>query len=153
GDRQLPIRFLIRDRDAKFTSSFDEVFASEGIEKVLTPYRCPEANGYGERWIRSVREECLDRLLIVGEVHLQRVLLEYLEYYNQRRPHQGLGQRMPVPRPVPKLAEPAKQSGQGGQGGQGGLPQKSEPTVGDIRRREVLGGMIHDYYRSESQAA
>ncbi len=67
GDRELPIRFLIHDRDAKFTASFNTVFESEGIETVLTPYRCPRANAFAERWIRSAREECLDRLLILGE--------------------------------------------------------------------------------------
>ena len=74
------------------------MFASEGIETVLTPYRSPKANAFAERWVRTVREECLDRLLIVSEGHLRQVLLEYMEYYNRRRPHQGIGQCIPVPR-------------------------------------------------------
>jgi putative transposase len=67
ADRALPMRFLIHDRDAKFTTSFDSVFASEGIETVLTPYRSPKANAFAERWVRTAREECLERLLIVSE--------------------------------------------------------------------------------------
>ena len=85
GEREeaLPIRFLIHDRDAKFTSSFNTVFESEGIEIVLTPYRSSKANAFAERWLRSAREECLDRPLILGEGHLRRVMREYIRYYNQ----------------------------------------------------------------------
>lgn len=141
GDRELPVRFLIHDRDAKFTSSFDTVFASEGIETVLTPYRCPKANAVAERWVRTVREECLDRLLIVGEAHLRRVLVEYISYYNERRPHQGIGQRIPAPQvsPVPV----------------GSVGEGEERRVEGIRpsRRDVLGGVIHDYYWDDSHAA
>jgi transposase InsO family protein len=72
------VRFLIHDRDTKFTSSFDTVFALEGIETILTPYRSPKANAYAERWVRTAREECLDLLLIVSEGHLKRVLSEYI---------------------------------------------------------------------------
>jgi transposase InsO family protein len=81
-----------------------------------------ESNGVAERWIRTAREECLDHLLIVNERHLYRVLTEYVSYYNERRPHQGLGHRCPVP-----LAR--------------------GPGCGAIARREVLGGLIHDYDR------
>ena len=94
-----PMRFLIDDRDTKFTSSFDTVVVSEGIEIIQTPYRAPNANAFAERWVRTVREECLeclDQLLIVSEDHLRRVLREYIEYYNGRRPHQGIGQGMPA---------------------------------------------------------
>ena len=120
-DGMLPMRFLIRDRDAKFPASFDRVLESEGITIIQTPYQAPKANAVAERWIRSVREECLDRLLIVNEQHLRRVLLEYLTYYNHARPHQGIGQQCPVP------AQPG-------------------PTDGRVRCRAVLGGIIHDYY-------
>jgi putative transposase len=139
GDRERPLRFLIHDRDAKFTSSFDTVFASEGIETILTPYRSPKANAYAERWVRTVREECLDRLLIVGEGHLRRVLAEYVDYYNdyynQRRPNQGIGQRIPIPLPLSEK-------------------EADRPPTGEaIRLRGVLGSIIHDYYRVDSHAA
>jgi putative transposase len=130
-----PIRFLIHDRDAKFTSSFNTVFVCEGIETILTPYRSPKANAFAERWVRTVREECLDCIMIMNEGHLKRVLLEYVEYYNSARPHQGIGQQIPV-----RLALP-------------GLPPQCGPTRGDIHKRDVLGGIIHDYYLDDCQAA
>jgi putative transposase len=91
-----PVRFLIHDRDAKFTSSFETVFVSEGVETILTPYRAPNANAFAERWVRTVREECLDHLLIISGKHLRRVLTRYIDYYNHRRPHQGISQQIPV---------------------------------------------------------
>lgn len=121
-DEQQPIRFLIHDRDAKFTALFESVFEWEGIEIIRTPYRSPKANAFAERWIRSAREECLDRVLIVGEGHLRRVLKEYIGYYNQARPHQGIEQRCPVP---------------------------IDRGVGEgpVKCRNALGGIIHDYHR------
>ena len=98
------------------------MFAAEEIEIIRTPFRAPKANAFAECWIRSVREECLDHLLIVHERHLHRVLGEYIAYYNQRRPHQGIGQRCPVP-----------------------LERATEG--GRIERRDILGGVLHDYYR------
>jgi putative transposase len=121
-DREPRIHFLIRDRDTKFTSTFDTVFRSEGIHVIRTPVRAPNANSYAERWIRSVREECLDKLLIFNETHLRRVIRDYIAYYNTARPHQGIGQGMPIPR------SPAD-------------------TCGPVRCRPVLGGILHDYYR------
>lgn len=121
-DGALPTVFLIHDRDAKIPASFDRVFASERIEILKTPYRSPKANAYAERWVRSVHEECLDRLLIVNEPHLGRVLMEYVAYYNEARPHQGIGQRCPI----------TIHSGRRG---------------GAVKRRNVLGGVIHDYHR------
>ncbi len=117
-----PVRYLIHDRDAKFSLAFEAVFVSEGIEMVLTPPQTPNANAFAERWVRTVREECLDHLLIFSERQLRRVLQEYIAYSNTARPHQGLEQQAPIPfvSPVP---------------------------TGSIRRRDVLGGRIHDYYR------
>jgi len=117
--------FLIHDNDTKFASSYDNVFSSEGIEILNTPYRAPRANAYAERWVRSIREECLDHILVLNENHLHRVLREYGEYYNHARPHQGLGQHFPVSELVSN-------------------------TAGPIRRRDILGGVIHDYYRQPS---
>jgi transposase InsO family protein len=119
----LSVTILLHDRDAKFPSSFDAVFRCEGLEVVRTPPRCPQANGVAERWIRSARRECLDRLLILSERHLQRVLAAYISFYNERRPHQGLGQACPVPLPP-------------------------SPGGGPVERREVLGGVLHDYHRA-----
>ncbi len=121
-DSDVPVRFLIRDRDAKFVAGFDTVFRSEDLEIIRTPFRAPNANAVAERWIRSAREECLDHLLILGERHLHRVLREYVTFFNHRRPHQGLGQQSPVPRP---------------------------PTsgAGAVQQVDVLGGIIHDYER------
>jgi putative transposase len=121
-DREPRIHFLFRDRDTKFTPTFDTVFRSEGIHIIRTPVRAPNANCYAERWIRSVREECLDKLLILREGHLRRVMRDYIAYYNTARPHQGLDQNIPIPR---SLAD----------------------VHGPIRCRKVLGGIIHDYYR------
>lgn len=95
-DRDKPLLYLIRDRDSKHTSSFDSVFTSEGCAIVLTPPKALRANAIAERWIRSVRNECLDHILIFNEKHLTSVLNEYRKYYNQRRPHQGLRQNIPT---------------------------------------------------------
>jgi hypothetical protein len=116
----LRVRFLIHDRDAKLVPSFDTVFRSEGVEIIRTPFQAPNANAVAERWVRPVREECLDHLLILGERHLRRVLTEYALSFNQRRPHQGLGQQCPV-------------------------PLGPRAGTGLISRRDVLGGIIHDY--------
>lgn len=121
-DEQKSIRFLIHDRDAKFPSRFDTVFASEGIEILRTPYRTPTANAFAERWVRSVREEVLDKLIIINQAHLRRVLTEYVSYFNNARPHQGLEQRCPIP------IERGLRSG-------------------TVKRHDVLGGIIHNYDR------
>ena len=122
-DGEVPIHFLIHDRDTKFTTTFNTVFSSEDVTIIRTPVRAPNANAFAERWVRSVREECLDRLLIFGEGHLHRVLTEYVGYYNQARPHQGIDQQCPVPLP------------------------RSTAGAGPIERRDILGGVLHDYYR------
>jgi putative transposase len=121
-DRNPAIRFLIRDNDTKFSQAFDTVIRAEGIDVIPTPYRAPNANAYAERWIRSVREECLDKLLIINQAHLRRVMREYVTFFNTARPHQGIAQQIPILPPTPN-------------------------TSGPIRCRNVLGGIIHDYYR------
>jgi putative transposase len=90
-------RFLIRDRDAKFTAAFDAVFGSAGIEMVKIPPRAPRANAYAERWVRTVRSECLGWTLIWNRGHLRRVLAGFLEHYNTGRPHRGIALEVPVP--------------------------------------------------------
>jgi len=86
---------LIRDRDAKFSGPFDEVFRTEGVTIVRTPIRAPRANAFAERWVRTVRTECLDWTLVRGREHLERVLRIYAEHYNAERPHRGLGLATP----------------------------------------------------------
>jgi len=121
-DRETPLRFLIHDNDSKFSDTFDTVFESETFHVIHTPYRAPNANAYSERWVRSVREECLDQILIMVSSHLHRVLHEYVnEYYNVSRPHQGIEQRTPIPRTQPN-------------------------NTGSVQRRNLLGGIINDYY-------
>jgi putative transposase len=90
-------RFLIRDRDTKFTRAFDDVWRSTGVEIIRTPVQAPNANAVAERWIRTVRAECLDWLLIVGRGHLEQVLRVYIEHYNAHRPHRALGLQPPDP--------------------------------------------------------
>jgi putative transposase len=122
ADREPGIRFLIRDNDKKFSEAFDTVFRSEGIDVIPTPVRAPNANAFAERWIRSAREECLDKLLIINQAHLRRVMREYIAFFNTARPHQGLEQQIPV-------------------------PKITHENTGPVRCRAVLGGIIHDYYR------
>jgi putative transposase len=123
GDRVTTFTFLIRDRDSKFTDAFDAAFASEGIRILRTPVRAPRANAIAERWIGTLRRELLDRILIVNHRHLERVLAEYLMHFNHHRPHRGLNQAAPL-RPLPSATS------------------LSHPR---IRRRDRLGGLIHEY--------
>ena len=90
------MKFLVRDRDAKYVVGFDEVFTSEGADILRTPFRTPNANAHAERIVRTVRSECLDHLMIVNARHLERVLRDYVKHYNCYRPHQGIAQEIPV---------------------------------------------------------
>jgi transposase InsO family protein len=103
GERAGRFRFLLRDRDTKFTAVFDAVFAAAGIKVLTTPLRAPRANAYAERWVGTVRRELLDRILVFGRRHVETVLAEYVHHYNRHRPHRSLGQappRGPVRPPV-----------------------------------------------------
>jgi putative transposase len=123
-------RFLIRDRDSKFTRAFDDVFAADGIQTIKTPVQAPNANAFAERWVRTVREECLDWMLIWGRRHLERVLDEYVRHYNDERPHRGLELR------------PPRSDGTGS-----ASPSVVAVTAG-VRRRDRLGGLVHEYYQA-----
>jgi putative transposase len=90
AERSEPLRSLIRDRDQKFTEGFDDVFRGDGIEVVRTPPRTPQANGVAERFVRTVRTECLDRLLVLHQQHLERILEVFVDHYNRHRPHRAL---------------------------------------------------------------
>jgi putative transposase len=123
-DRDRSIRFLIRDHDAKFTASFDEVFRAQGVRVIRTPIRAPKANAYAERWVQTARAECLDWILVLGHRHLLTLLHDYVQHYNEQRPHRGLALRVPEP------------------------SERDERPVclGEVKRRDVLGGLIHEYH-------
>ena len=95
-ERLVGVRFLLRDRDAKFSGPFDEVFRTEGAGIVRTPIRAPRANAFAERFVRTVRRECLDHVLVYGRRHLERVLRAYVSHYIEERPHRGLGLTVPA---------------------------------------------------------
>jgi putative transposase len=116
--------FLIHDRDSKYSGPFDEVFRTEGVEVIHAPIRAPRANAFAERWVRTIRAECLDWTMVLGRRHLERVLRSYVAHYNRARPHRGLDLATPEP------TDPAR-----------------SPTgrrIG-VLRREILGGLIHEY--------
>ena len=129
GERAAQFRFLIRDRAGQFTETFDAVLTGAGIEVVKIPPRSPRANAYAERWVRTARAECTDRMLITGLRHLRAVLDEYVGHYNRHRPHRATNRQPPdhgdrATAPVTDLA------------------------TARIRRRKVLGGLIHEYERA-----
>ena len=105
------------------STGFDAVFESESVEVIHTPFRAPRANAYAERWVRSVREECLDRIITLNQAHLAYTLRAYEQYFNGARPHQGIRQRFPC-------------------------PAMTHSTSGMVERRDLLGGVLHDYYRA-----
>jgi putative transposase len=109
GDRCGDFRFLIRDRDRKFTAAFDEVFRAEGIRTVLTAAQAPRMNAIMERWVGTVRREILDRILIMNAAHLRKVLAEYETYFNEHRPHRALNQASPL-RALPTRSTPTSRS-------------------------------------------
>ncbi len=118
----LPTRYLIMDRDPLFTTDFRAMLASRGVEPVRFPPRSPNLNAYAERFIRSVRQECLGRVVPLSEAHLRQLLREYVAHYHHERPHQGLDGA---------LIEPANDNG----------------ASGPVVRRERLGGLLNHYYR------
>ncbi len=128
-DEEVRPHFLIRDRDSKFIHTFDEVFRSEGIRVIKAPVRAPRAQAHAERWVASLRRECLDRLLILGRRHLASVVHVYAMHYNEHRPHRSLGQQPPLAKPPP-ISEPAP---------------ISQLPLDSVRRRDLLGGLLHEY--------
>jgi transposase InsO family protein len=127
-ERPRPIRFLIHDRDSKFSQAFDDVFKSEGVEIIRTPFRAPNANAFAERWVGTIRRDCLDWLLIASRKQLERVLRVYVDHYNRHRPHRALDLTPPAPRPRPRLV--------------------TSHTPDEIHRHDRLGGLIHEYTRA-----
>ena len=123
GDRGGQPRFMIRDRDAKFTHAFDAFFRAESVRVIRTPVRAPNANAHMERWVGSVRRECLDRLLILNRRQLERVVRVYVRHYNAERPHRSLELQAPDPT----------------------RPPRTDATPTAVRRRDILGGIIHEY--------
>ena len=125
-DHPEPFRHLIRDRDQKFTDSFDEVFRSAGCKIIRTPFRTPQANGVAERFVRTVRSECLDWLLILNQQHLEHVLAVFAAHYDGHRPHRALD--LKPPHPTHSSSVPAAQTGEI-----------------RVERRDRLGGVLHEY--------
>ncbi|MGK2850890.1 MAG: integrase core domain-containing protein [Candidatus Limnocylindrales bacterium] len=123
-ERLSGVRFLLRDRDAKFSGPFDEVLRGEGVRVIRTPIRASRANAFAERFVRTVRQECLDHVLIYGRRHLERVLGAYVAHYEEERPHRGLSLAVPAGNPTPQVRETTR-------------------TV--VERSDVLGGLIHEY--------
>jgi putative transposase len=127
-ERGRRVRFVVRDRDAKFRRGFDEVFRSEDARVVLTPLQAPNANAHAERWIPTVRAECLDWLLIMGRGHLEQVLRVDVEHYNRHRAHRALQLQAPDPA--------------------AGLTIVDEGRDGSVHRRDLLSGLLHEYWRA-----
>ncbi len=129
GEDHARFRYLIHDRDKKFSGPFDEVFLADGAKVIRTPVQATNANANAERWIRTVRNECLDSILIWGRRHLTRVLQEFIDHYNRERPHRSLDLRSP-------LQDDSKVG--------------SQIDMRSVRRRDRLGGLLHEYYLDEA---
>jgi putative transposase len=125
GERAAGFKFLLRDRDGKFTAAFDDVFAGNGTRVIRTPVRSPRANSFAERFVGTLRRECLYHMLILGEQHLRKVLAEYARHYNGHRPHQARNQRPPLREPGHAIDMTTR-----------------------IERRQVVGGLIREYRRA-----
>ena len=125
GERAARLKFLIRDRDSKFTTEFDEVFVGSGVRVIKTPVRAPRANSFAERYVGTLRRECLDHLLIYGEQHPRQILAEYSQHYNEHRPHQSREQRPPLHEPGQPVDVTAR-----------------------INRRQAVHGLISEYRRA-----
>jgi len=123
ADREQGFRFLLHDRDSKFSLDFDAVFRSEGIKIIRTPIRAPNANAYAERWVGTLRRECLDRLLIFNRRHLEHVLRLYTAHYNRHRPHRSLSLQPPDEHPAAAIPVPPPR----------------------IHKHELLGGLINEH--------
>jgi putative transposase len=123
SDRDQPLRFLLHDRDSKFSGAFDEVFRSEGMRIIRTPMRAPNANAYAERWVGTLRRECLDRILIINRRHLEQVLRLYTAHYNRHRPHRSLSLQPPDQQAAAAVPVPARR----------------------IHKHQLLGGLVNEY--------
>ena len=138
-DAGIAAKFLVRDRDTKYVASLDEVFKAEGTEILKTPFRTPNADAFAERFVRTLRSECFDHLLIVNEAHLERLLRSHACHYNGHRPHQGPSQEIPwMERTVPLAVRP----------GSDARHRQLRRYSGLIRRYDRLGGLIHEYERA-----
>jgi transposase InsO family protein len=124
GERVGEFKFLIRGRDSKFTTAFDGVFSGNDTRVIKTPVRSPQANAFAERFVGTLRRECLDHMLILGEGHLRKVLAEFARHCNGHRPHQGLQQQAPLE------------------------PGRAVDITARIERGQVLGGLISEYHRA-----
>ena len=122
-DQSSAVRFLVRDRDARFVGPFDEVMRSAGARVIRTPVRAPRANVSAERFVRTARAECVDRLLIRSERHLDRVLREFVEHYNNERPHRGIDLEVPVACTI----------------------LRTFSRAGGVQRVDRLGGLVHEH--------
>jgi transposase InsO family protein len=135
ADEAITTKFLVRDRDTEYVASFDNVFRAESAEILQTPYRTPNANAFAERFVQTVRSECLDHLLVVNEAHLERILRSYARHYNGHRPHQEIAQEIPASEsPALLRVVPISAS----------RPHHRQHP-GRIRRHDRLGGLIHEY--------
>lgn len=130
GTRMQALRFLIRDRDTKFTTAFDAVFQADGLEIIRTPPQALRANAICERLVKTLRREVLDRTLIFSERQLSKILAEYRAHYNDHRPHQSRGQRPPAIETTPMR------------------PITNRADVPSIQRQPILEGLINQYHRA-----